>query len=166
MGLWAGIKHALNSTLGTDNFKPLNELVRDEILRGNGLIASENIYYPNLINETITYNTGVNYDKEYPFELKFNVNGSADLRVDSLLQGVKNGKLEIYKNGEYYASISLPKHVNSEPYVRIQNISFSMYDVFTFRILGFGDGGFPYMAVKLDVYADIINYSGITITNI
>ena len=27
MGLWAGIKHALNSTVGTRYFKPLNEMV-------------------------------------------------------------------------------------------------------------------------------------------
>lgn len=27
MGIWTGIKHALNSTLGTDEFKPLNEII-------------------------------------------------------------------------------------------------------------------------------------------
>lgn len=38
MGIWTGIKHALNSTLGTSNFKPLNVLIRDllnEIVVGN-----------------------------------------------------------------------------------------------------------------------------------
>ena len=29
MGIWAGIKHALNSTLGTKDFKPLDELFKD-----------------------------------------------------------------------------------------------------------------------------------------
>lgn len=30
MGIWAGIKHALNSTLGTDDFKPLDEIIRGQ----------------------------------------------------------------------------------------------------------------------------------------
>lgn len=29
MGIWAGIKHALNSTLGTSQFKPLDKLMRE-----------------------------------------------------------------------------------------------------------------------------------------
>lgn len=31
MGIWAGIKYALNSTLGTSNFKPLDQLIDDKI---------------------------------------------------------------------------------------------------------------------------------------
>lgn len=31
MGIWAGIKHAVNSTLGTSNFKPLDQLMDDKI---------------------------------------------------------------------------------------------------------------------------------------
>ena len=29
MGIWAGIKHALNSSLGTENFMPLDEIMKD-----------------------------------------------------------------------------------------------------------------------------------------
>lgn len=29
MGLWSGIKHALNSTLGTSGFKPLDQLINE-----------------------------------------------------------------------------------------------------------------------------------------
>ena len=28
MGIWAGIKHSLNSTLGTNEFQPLDKLLR------------------------------------------------------------------------------------------------------------------------------------------
>lgn len=31
MGIWAGIKHALNSTLGTENFKPLDEIYKETV---------------------------------------------------------------------------------------------------------------------------------------
>ena len=165
MGLWAGIKYALNSTLGTENFKPLNELVKDEILRGKGLIASENIYYPNLINEIIQYDTGTNYDKTYPFELKFNVNGSANLTAVTQGIGSENGKLEIYKNGKNYASMTLSNDI--APIGRTINLAFSMYDVFTFRISGRGVGPAPQLVIQnLNIRADIIDYSGITITNI
>ena len=158
-------KYAINSTLGTDKFKPLNELVKDEILRGKGLIASENIYYPNLINETISYNRGTNYDKTYPFELKFNVNGSANLIAITNGQGSEGGNLEIYKNGEIYASMTLLN--SSVEQQRIVNLTFSMYDVFTFRISGRGVGASPSLIIRnLNICADIIDYSGITITNI
>ena len=47
--MWAGIKHALNSTLGTSAFKPLNvqideqtDLIESFILRNKRYIASEN----------------------------------------------------------------------------------------------------------------------------
>ena len=40
MGIWAGIKYAINSTLGTDKFKPLNELIIGE----KSLCASDTIY--------------------------------------------------------------------------------------------------------------------------
>ena len=29
MGLWTGIKHAINSSLGTNDFKPLDKIIRD-----------------------------------------------------------------------------------------------------------------------------------------
>lgn len=29
MGFWSGIKHALNSTLGTSGFSPLDKIVKD-----------------------------------------------------------------------------------------------------------------------------------------
>lgn len=38
--MWAGIKHALNSTLGTSNFKPLDQLIAEE----RDLVASDNLY--------------------------------------------------------------------------------------------------------------------------
>lgn len=39
MGLWAGIKHALNSTLGTEDFMPLDKLIKGQ----RTLAASDDI---------------------------------------------------------------------------------------------------------------------------
>lgn len=41
--MWAGIKHALNSTLGTSAFKPLNTLIIDAIKGQRTLAPSDNI---------------------------------------------------------------------------------------------------------------------------
>ena len=46
MGFWAGIKHALNSTLGTDDFKPLNQMIQDvnnNVISQKRLAPSDNI---------------------------------------------------------------------------------------------------------------------------
>lgn len=40
MGIWSGIKHALNSTLGTDKFKPLNEIIDEQ----RDLVASDSLF--------------------------------------------------------------------------------------------------------------------------
>lgn len=39
--MWAGIKHAINSTLGTDEFKPLDKLIDDSIKGTRTLAASD-----------------------------------------------------------------------------------------------------------------------------
>lgn len=41
MGIWSGIKHALNSTLGTSSFKPLNKIVTDAETAIKNLVTSE-----------------------------------------------------------------------------------------------------------------------------
>ena len=40
MGMWAEIKHALNSTLGTSSFKPLNEIISSSVTTLNDKISS------------------------------------------------------------------------------------------------------------------------------
>ena len=40
MGMWAEIKHALNSTLGTSSFKPLNEIISSGVTTLNDKISS------------------------------------------------------------------------------------------------------------------------------
>lgn len=41
MGLWAGIKYALNSTLGTPNFKPLDKIFTDTDQRNKRFVIDE-----------------------------------------------------------------------------------------------------------------------------
>ena len=43
MGIWAGIKYAINSTLGTENFKPLDKLIESMIVDHAGLAGGDSI---------------------------------------------------------------------------------------------------------------------------
>lgn len=53
MSIWAGIKHALNSTLGKSDFKPLDEIVKNNasFIRGDTeLVCNDFTIYPQFNN--------------------------------------------------------------------------------------------------------------------
>ena len=109
MGFWSGIKHALNSTLGTADFKPLDKLV-DNIL--NGLIrfeASDEIYMTihEQVKVTIASNT-LYYN--VPKEIKFNRQGSFNLAVSfaDSIPSTYTRKFRIHKNNEEMIEYDLP----------------------------------------------------------
>lgn len=41
MGFWTGIKHAINSTLGTTNFKPLDKIIDETDKKGKNFVIEE-----------------------------------------------------------------------------------------------------------------------------
>ena len=162
MGLWAGIKYALNSTLGTDKFKPLNEIIRDEILNGSGLVSSDNLYYPSIIKENIDIERHASYNKTLDVKLKFNVLGTVKLEATCSNQGINPLNLTILKNNNIFQSLSFTNGTTSTHDVILE---FSKDDVFTFKISGNGVGVYPSATITASIYADVIDYSGITITN-
>ena len=64
MGIWKEIRYALNSTLGTKYFMPLNEMVNRE------LVASNNRYFSTNENYTNSYKVPVEtkIEEEYNYE--------------------------------------------------------------------------------------------------
>lgn len=64
MGIWKEIKYALNSTLGTKYFMPLNEMVNRE------LVASNNIYFSTNENYTNSYKVPVETKIEEEYNYK------------------------------------------------------------------------------------------------
>ena len=162
MGFWSGIKYALNSTLGTKDFKPLNEIIRDEILNGSGLVSSDNLYYPSIIEEDFDIETNTSYNKTLDVKLKFNVLGTVKLQAIWSNSGVKPFTLTILKNNNIFKSLSFEIGTTS---TRDVILEFSKDDVFTFKISGKGVGAHPGATITASIYADVIDYSGITITN-
>ena len=163
MGIWAGIEYALNSTLGTDKFKPLNEIIRDEILNGSGLVSSDNLYYPSIIKENIDIEEDTSYNKTLDVKLKFNVLGTVKLQVTCHIVQIESFNLTILKNNNIFQSLSFENGTTS---TRDVILEFSKDDVFTFTISGKGLSRHPSATITASIYADVIDYSGITITNI
>lgn len=162
MGFWSEIKYALNSTLGTKDFKPLNEIIRDEILNGNGLVSSDNLYYPSIIDEYIDFPTYTSYNKTLDVKLKFNVLGTVKLQGTCQTGGITNPTLTILKNNNIFQSRSME---NGKATTFDITLEFSKDDVFTFAVSGKGFNEYSYMTITASIYADVIDLSGITITN-
>ena len=161
MGIWAEIKYALNSTLGTDKFKPLNEIIRDEILNGSGLVSSDNLYYPSIIEENIDFFSHTSYNKTLDVKLKFNVLGTVKLQGTCSNHSITNLNLTILKNNNIFQSFSVNSGQTS---TRDVILEFSKDDVFTFAISGNGYSEYSSATITASIYADVIDYSGITIT--
>ena len=162
MGFWSGIKYALNSTLGTKDFKPLNEIIRDEILNGSGLVSSDNLYYPSIIEENIDFFSHTSYSKTLDVKLKFNVLGTVKLQGTCSNTSITNLNLTILKNNNIFKSLSVATGTTSTLDVTLE---FSKDDVFTFTVSGRGFNEYASTTITASIYADVIDYSGITITN-
>lgn len=98
MGFWSGIKHALNSTLGTEDFKPLDRLMYE----GKALQPSDELYY--LLKGYVHLSKGETL--RLPFSLVFKTFGSINVSCQGTGGGATYGRFAIYKNGENIANIS------------------------------------------------------------
>ena len=133
MGLWAGIKYALNSTLGTDDFKPLDKQITDRI----GLIPDENIYTskylaPNTNGSDLVLSASgsvSNIRELSSMSLCVNTQGQVNLKAIGSITCVQNEasgnsdfridiqvKVNVFKNGELlYTSNQMSLGVLKEP---------------------------------------------------
>lgn len=92
MGFWTEIKYALNSTLGTDKFQPLDKL----LYNGKSLVASENLYMILFESEEYEENTNIILPK------KIKTKSSGSFRVNTKIAGPYPGRrtyFRIYING-------------------------------------------------------------------
>lgn len=73
MGIWAGIKYALNSTLGASNFKPLDQLINDKI----NSVSEKTFYLETLEVTTSKWSKTITGRGRILF-LNFVINGRSD----------------------------------------------------------------------------------------
>lgn len=153
-------KYAINSTLGTEDFKPLDKIITD----GKSLISSDNLYYQIFIGEK--YISGLDDVKTFkiPKKIKFNLNGTINLKYYLYNSSDRNhAVLELYKNNVLYKSlIGTPQET-----LRSQLIEVNKKDEFYFILKNTSPGGDNHSYLKdLFIYADVIDTSGITVESI
>lgn len=89
MGIWAGIKYALNSTLGTDEFEPLDQLIINSVY----LTGTNDVLY------TLGNASSIDGSKTI-FEKKVNISGVMRLTAEDIYDE-SSLNLSVYINGEY-----------------------------------------------------------------
>ena len=105
MGFWSGIKHALNSTLGTEEFQPLDKI----ILGSKGLVASDNLYVSLYSSNLTTKLLDVGYTADV---LKMRWSGSIRLNISAIVFSVRTSYIDITVNGVNYGRFSVPVDSN------------------------------------------------------
>ena len=151
MGLWAGIKYALNSTVGTTEFEPLDKI----ILGSKALKASDN-FYSRILSKHLSGTVNKPIVIENLLEMKWQ--GSFRLRIYARGQN-NTGFIHIKRNGNIVYTFYLDATSDYKEYST--DISFNVGDIIGLEITGidsiYGDGeaNLNYM----DIYADVTDLS-------
>ena len=125
--MWSYIKKAINSTLGTNDFEPLNEL----FFKNKALNASENLYYT-IQSESVKVEEGKTY--KIPKSIKMYNSGSITIKSNlKAPYGRKYTYLNIYINNVLYKQLSSTTNANETTEVSTV-VSFNADDVITFGI--------------------------------
>ena len=174
MGIWAEIKHALNSTLGTKDFKPLDKQITDRI----GLIPDENIYTsqylaPNTTVQSLFLNRGIDRKPTTrelsSMSLSVNTQGQVNLKTKGSITCVQNvatnqydfaitiyAVVSIFKNNELLYSYdqrnlgALTESTVGTP----RTFTFTLEDSFSSGFINKGDK----ITAKIDIIA-VQNYN-------
>lgn len=121
---WAVTKYALNSTVGTADFQPL-----DIIFKGNWhLVSSDNVYFAEKAEYTQNNNTYTLTNA-----LKMLASGTARFTLWASTATSSTHTFEVYKNGTLAGSQTRTVTSTAETAYSV-DVTFSEGDVITFRI--------------------------------
>ena len=141
MGLWAGIKYALNSTLGTDNFLPLDTLIKNQLT----LYASDTPHRVLLPKFYHIVNPRMSKTSILPVKFTPINNGSCKIyfqfthaRYNDTNSGcsMNDSEIRIYKNNSIMTTINsnIAAGLDSLYPYTTEAFAFSAGDVFTFEL--------------------------------
>lgn len=155
MGFWVGIKRALNSTLGTKKFKPLDQIISEE----KDLVASDNLYQ--YFFAGTRENVPVNEDL---FVFKSNRNGSIRIVGSAQLPAnVSNPFFRIYQGDNILCDFRIETNTETQILADLQITKGSEYKIVAYW--GFDAASWKYnlMLSDLRICAHELNISGIEI---
>lgn len=129
MSIWREIKSAINSTLGTENFKPLNEYIEDMIIISptSDLIVSGR----HTGSGTIT-----------PFTRTMNLSGQLRISGSASLQSGASAIIRVSINDEQVANLTFRDNIISGEEI----ITVNKGDILSITVYG-------------DTYANYVNYT-------
>jgi hypothetical protein len=105
MSFWAGIKHALNSTLGTEDFQPLDKL----FISGKSTVASDNPLYTILNKGIYNYNASQSTNSRIPIEKTLIAKSDGSFKVIFELDYPStrgSAGIEVFINGNLVTSVT------------------------------------------------------------
>lgn len=173
MGIWAEIKHALNNTLGTTSFKPLNTIITDhttneinralnEFHNSKSLSASDEVFYtfPDTLSPYLKTGVSSSYEDDL-CEFTMPLSGSMNLQFKTGFNGssstpLSTGSIElvITKNGVNYKSLSTNNyHDSNGNALKTLCLEGERGDVFRIKVVFnkiSGSGGF---GIKASLYS-------------
>lgn len=156
MSIWTEIKHALNSTLGTSDFKPLNEIV----MQTKDLAASDYLYKV-INNNEVSRDRIPTHSWVTIASLTMHRNGSARIKFD-MQSNMDSGGVRISApNGSAYVDAS--SDTTAGWVTQSANISFSKGDTIQISI-GNDTGKTPTIKVKnMGLYAVELDITGVSV---
>lgn len=114
MGFWTGIKRALNSTLGTANFKPLDKWITEQ----TRMIVSDDVY-ENLADFVLSAEAHSTVQGYHPAKLKMSRVGTFRVSGKTSLLNHEDLKFIVYKNGSEYYSAIMSGDVSAYPSINV-----------------------------------------------
>ena len=161
MGIWAGIKHALNSTLGTADFKPLDKLNYEAIKAQRSLYASDEVH---LTLDGL--GTSTSYEHEViksSQKITTFSSGSIKLKMYHTFFNNVGGLFIVYKNGAQVASCSITGNGDDETSVTVQ-VSYVKGDVITWGVELYAIGSRFFRSNKVEILGTLTEFSPLDIT--
>jgi hypothetical protein len=142
-------KYALNSTIGTSDFKPLDQIIEGQ----KSLVVSDNIY-------ATLWDKNTYLDDGDLVKFKMNVNGSAKLKYYNVAISGDELYLQVFRNSTIVSNLRVPA-LTTERQHESDTFIFEKGDEITLTVHEYGTS---YLGAVY-LMADIIDGSALTILN-
>lgn len=167
MGFWAGIKYAINSTLGTSDFKPLDKM----ILGMRSLQASDNVYMTLSGFPSAAPNNGQTEIVSHPQSITPYTSGSLKFKVYyvTVQSGYTSPELyfNVYINGSRAYRDTLSPGPSGTTTEHTLQISYQAGDVITLEVsVKSGGDLIQFSSSKVEILGTLTEYNALNIKNL
>lgn len=161
MGIWTGIKHALNSTLGTSDFQSIDKM----ILGTKGLVESDNLYLNTGINESFTATLQSTEAKTLKTSSAIKINWNGSIRLDFVANTNQSGRTNviIYKNDSEIYNQAITGTLNGSTSIVVTKGDIIKLGFYLHTAAIAEPARFNVSVTDVKIYADLRDTSGVSI---